>query len=599
MFEQKLIYFLVPFVLLQILFTPGIILISKLKIKLNLFSIILLSLVCSFFTNYLVVSILLIFGFYNTFSAWTFLIIINIYFFLNIDQIKLYLSLSYKNSFQKFNEIINSDRVLSLTCVIVSLLVVGVFIQNFFSEIKNVNFGYLRIFENQDSVQMYDMWAKEYARGNFPSTAFLRPHLFPVNISLIYVLFDSIFFEFIALFIFSVFSIYFIFVGLSLSIIKKNLLFLPISIFAVNILFNNTFGQAFSGYLEVPMSLFLMIFIISLYEFSHLNIDHKNSLIVIFVTFLTTFLIKEWVWLNLLFVALYFLFSRKFFNKKVSLKLKVYFFILFFIFITPFYLFQLLNYNLFENILFLINQLSFDEDLHIRAGSNPMVLDTNTRFIYALKTFPSILILPSISILIYNFKDKILNIFILSFFSQIIFWFLFASNEFRYLYFQFFFFILFGYYNFINFLYLNILKIKAKISLKKSVLLFLSIWAVFILFYNKTLSKKEIEFMIFEKKTTLNFDRKLDKEINEYFYNYFLDEKNLNNKIFSNYRYHYIKNIPIFIDVFEYKKTINIDNIDNYKFKYFLFYKNCNISLNDKFFVIKFFEDNTCFIEKN
>ena len=134
MLEQKLIYFLVPFVLLHILFTPGIILISKLKIKLNLFSIILLSLVCSFFINYLVVSILLIFGFYNTFSAWTFLIIINIYFFLNIDQIKLYLSLSYKNSFQKFNEIINSDRVLSLTCVIVSLLVAGVFIQNFFSQ---------------------------------------------------------------------------------------------------------------------------------------------------------------------------------------------------------------------------------------------------------------------------------------------------------------------------------------------------------------------------------------------------------------------------------------------------------------------------------
>ena len=197
---------------------------------------------------------------------------------------------------------------MSYICIFISLLLAGLFIQNFSSEIKSLNYGYLRIFENQDSVQMYDMWAKEYARGNFPATTFLRPHLISINISLIYVLFNSIFFEFAALFIFSLFSFYFILVGLSLSLLKRSILFLPISIFAVNILFNNTFGQAFSGYLEVPMSLFFMIFIISLYEFSNSNTDDNKKLVLVYISFLTTFSIKEWVWLNLLFIALYFYF---------------------------------------------------------------------------------------------------------------------------------------------------------------------------------------------------------------------------------------------------------------------------------------------------
>ena len=167
-----------------------------------------------------------------------------------------------------------------------------------------------------------------------------------------------------ALFIFSLFSLYFILVGLSLSLLKRSILFLPISIFAVNILFNNTFGQAFSGYLEVPMSLFFMIFIISLYEFSNSNTDDNKKLVLVYISFLTTFLIKEWVWLNLLFIALYFLFSRKFFNKNIDFKLKIYFVLFTLILISPFYIFQISNYYLIDNIIFIFKQLTFDKDLH-------------------------------------------------------------------------------------------------------------------------------------------------------------------------------------------------------------------------------------------
>ncbi len=597
MIEQKFIFFIAPFIFLQLLFTPGIILISKLKLNLNIFSIILLSLACSFLINYFLVFILLVFGLYNLVSAWVFLIILNIYFFFERKNIKLYILNSYKDTLQKFFELINSDKFLSYLCILVSLLLFGLFIQNFLSEIKSLKFGYLRIFDNQDSVQMYDMWAKEYARGNFPATAFLRPHLFSINISLIYVLFNSIFFEFLALFIFSLFSIYFVFVGLSLSIIKQNLLFTPISIFAANILFNNTFGQAFSGYLEVPMSLFLMIFIISLYEFSNSNNDYKKNLILVYIAFLSSFLIKEWVWLNLLFIVLYFLFSKKFFHKIIDFKIKIYFVLITLILISPFYIFQISNHYLIDNIIFLFKQITFDRDLHISAGSNPLVLEANTRIIHAFKTFPSILIMPCILILIYNFKDKILNIFILSCFAQLIFWFLFAANEFRYLYFQFFFFIVFGYYNLFNFINSIVYKYQITISLKKSLVSLFVVWILFISFYNKTLSKKEIEFKVFEKKTTLNFDRNLDKQINNFFYNYFLVEENLDKKILSNYRYFYIKNIPIFTDIFEYEKNINLENLSKYDFKYFLIYKNCNSILDNKITIIKNFENNTCFLK--
>ena len=598
MIEQKIIILLAPFVFLQLLFTPGIIFLYKFKLNLNFFSIILLSLASSFFINYFLVFILLIFGLYNFISAWLLIILLNIYFFLKLNEIKFYLLNSLKISNQKFFEIIKNDKFLSYICIFISLLLAGLFIQNFSSEIKSLNYGYLRIFENQDSVQMYDMWAKEYARGNFPATTFLRPHLISINISLIYVLFNSIFFEFVALFIFSLFSLYFILVGLSLSLLKRSILFLPISIFAVNILFNNTFGQAFSGYLEVPMSLFFMIFIISLYEFSNSNTDDNKKLVLVYISFLTTFLIKEWVWLNLLFIALYFLFSRKFFNKNIDFKLKIFFVLFNLILIYPFYIFQISNYYLIDNIIFIFKQLTFDKDLHTIAKSNPLVLDWNTRLIHAFNTFPSILITPCILVFIFNFKDKILNLFILSYFAQIIFWFLFAANEFRYLYFQFFFFILFGYYNFLNFLIPIIYKFQSKISFNQFLVFLFSAWILFISLYNKTLSKKEIEFKVFEKKVTLNFNKNLDKQINNFFYNYFLNKKNLQNKILSNYRYFYVKNIPIFNDVFEYQKNINLKNLSQNKFSYFLIYKNCKAISYDNIIIIKLFNENTCFIKR-
>ena len=121
MIEQKFIFFIAPFIFLQLLFTPGIILISKLKLNLNIFSIILLSLACSFLINYFLVFILLVFGLYNLVSAWVFLIILNIYFFFERKNIKLYILNSYKDTLQKFFELINSDKFLSYLCILVSL----------------------------------------------------------------------------------------------------------------------------------------------------------------------------------------------------------------------------------------------------------------------------------------------------------------------------------------------------------------------------------------------------------------------------------------------------------------------------------------------
>ena len=188
--------------------------------------------------------------------------------------------------------------------------------------------------------------------------------------------------------------IIFYFSWIKFKFIKEEYFIFTYFIFAVNILFNNTFGQAFSGYLEVPMSLFFMIFIISLYEFSNSNTDDNKKLVLVYISFLTTFLIKEWVWLNLLFIALYFLFSRKFFNKNIDFKLKIYFVLFTLILISPFYIFQISNYYLIDNIIFIFKQLTFDKDLHTIAGSNPLVLDWNTRLIHAFNTFPSILITP-------------------------------------------------------------------------------------------------------------------------------------------------------------------------------------------------------------
>ena len=125
-----------------------------------------------------------------------------------------------------------------------------------------------------------------------------------------------------------------------------------------------------------------------------------------------------------------------------------------------------------------------------------------------------------------------------------------------------------------------------------------SAWILFISLYNKTLSKKEIEFKVFEKKVTLNFNKNLDKQINNFFYNYFLNEKNLQNKILSNYRYFYVKNIPIFNDVFEYQKNINFKNLSQNKFSYFLIYKNCKAISYDNIIIIKLFNENTCFIKR-
>ena len=121
------------------------------------------------------------------------------------------------------------------------------------------------------------------------------------------------------------------------------------------------------------MSLFFMIFIISLYEFSNSNTDDNKKLVLVYISFLTTFLIKEWVWLNLLFIALYFLFSRKFFNKNIDFKLKIYFVLFTLILISPFYIFQISNYYLIDNIIFIFKQLLLIKIFTLIAGSNPLV----------------------------------------------------------------------------------------------------------------------------------------------------------------------------------------------------------------------------------
>lgn len=597
MIITKLVYIFLPLIILNFIFVPGIIILENFKIKLNFFSIIVFSFILSLFSNYIFVFIIVYFNNYIFLLAWIYQFLILIIFFYKFKNISNYILYSYKDFVLFLNNNLKKKVKIFVVSLFLTIIFFSFYLQNLYNEINHSVFGYLRIFEMQDVVQNYDLWSKEYARGVIPETSYLRPHFLQINFALIYILLKSVYYEFLPLLILSFFSLIFIFIGFSIGIIKNNLFIFPISIFAVNILFENTFGQAFSGYLEVPMSLMMMTLMLSIYEFK--KSGDTKFLIIIFFAYVVTFLTKEWTWLILSIITFYFLFFKKFFSYTINVKYKFLFLISFLFIISPFYIFQFSNFDILNNLQFLFKQLTFDKNFHISAGHDLSILETKSRISYAFKIFPDLLVLPLIFTFIYNYKDSVLNLFLFGFILQIGFWAYFSPQEFRYLYFTYFFFIFFGSINIVYIIFKFFNFFTSKFSKNGFIISFLILWIFSIFLYNKTLNKNQIEYKIFEKKVTLNFDKKIDKNINNYFYNYFKNNTKNSTQILTNYRVFYVKNIPIFEDNFKYNNNLSNENYNFFDNQFFLFYRNCNSKIKNNTFVIKSFSEDSCFVKRH
>lgn len=591
MFYLSLI--LTPLYFIFITFIPGFLLITYLNLRTNLFSLICYCLVVSFLINYLIIFILVTSGLYSSHLIFLYLLINLIILYLYKPYLKHNLITTIVNTKEKLRSLIFQITLEKKIIFVLISLLFFLILQNIYFDINDRNEGLLQTFQMQDVVYQYDHWSKMYFEGIFPPTTSLRPHLFPANLSYFYILVGSKFYEFVPILFLSLIPIYFIFGSLSYSMISNNINFLPPAFASIIILYEYTSGQAFSGHLEVPLSLWLFIIFLFLSEFYNSIFEDKRKLFIFFLLVTSCALIKELAWISLCIIILFLFFQNRKLLPKIFKDLLILFFLFLLVFIS-FYFFQNLKYGLTSNIEFLVKLFSYDSEFYLQDHKfDKDLLNLYTRISYGINNLPKILIIPLLAtIFLYN-KNNIFKYFILSTYAQIFFWISFTPFYTNYLFLSYFFIFSFGYFvlleNFIKFF-----------KYKNFNYIFLILFFVILVtsLTNKIENKRDLLQKISEKKVKLNFNNKSFKQINNYFLKNILNG-NLNEKILTNYPKIYSKDISIFNDVFIYTNNFLETKNNKLNIKYFFLYKNCNSENLTKinFKMIKIFESNSCLVK--
>lgn len=583
---------LYPIYYFIICFAPGILIFFKLKIKTNFFSLISYSLLISFLFNYLLIFALILSGIFLKDLFFIYIVFVFLLFIKKRKLLKDYLIKILIKTFEDLKLLLNQKKLTNLITIVFSIVFLSIIIQNVYSDIHN-NGQVFRVFTMQDVVYQYDYWSKEYYVGIIPETSFLKPQLMSASLSFFYIFLGSKHYEFAPLIFYSTIPFFFVFASVSYAIINKNLLFLPTAFLAIIFLYSKTFGQAFSGHMEIILGLWFFILLLFFSEFKKLIYKDKKLFFILFLIVTSCAFIKELAWINLAILFLFTVFTeKKYFFKNIK-EILIYC-IIFFLFIFSFYLYQYYEYGLKGNFETIFKLLTFDYDYYITVHNwDESILNFKSRVVTALNKFSQFIIIPFLGLFLIEKKSQILKIFILITIVQTLFWINFTSFYYHYLYISYFFVLSFGYLGLIEF-FIKIIKKKFFLFLCLMSLLIISI----IVIKEKTPDKNKILNKITKKKIALNFNNQDFEEINYFFYNYFINSKN-KEKIITNYPTIYSKNIPLFEENFIYQKNIIESKNQINNFNYIFIFRLCDKFIFEKVTrvqIVKKFKSDSCLL---
>ena len=423
---DKIYIFGVIFTYAQLFFLPGFLVSYLLKFNSNLANLFLISLTSSFVINNLLIFFLTLLNIYNFIALLLLFFFEIIFIFFKWKNLKSYFFKSLtllKEQLKILNK--RNNKLLKFVSVIVLIYIIFLLSNIIYDKEQK----FAQIFFHGDAVEWYLKWSREYYENNIPKTAFLRPQMWSSNISMFFVVLNTTQIEMFGKLIFNLIPIFMLIAVTSISINKQNLIYFISGSLGIIFSLKMTFGQATSGYMEMPLSLAFLIILVFFFELKNANYKkiHKNFIILsIFLFALQT---KELGWIVLILI------TSLFYNKEFNLDLKnfIFLFICGFILFVPFYIYQLFEYNIFsENDVFKL--LFFDEDFHISAGHDLKFLDLKGRIILATFKFPLYILFPIMLCFITLKKDKIFEFFIYFITIYVGLWFLIFSNEIRYLF---------------------------------------------------------------------------------------------------------------------------------------------------------------------
>ena len=337
---------------------------------------------------------------------------------------------------------------------------------------------------------------------------------------------------------------------------------------------NFTFGQATSGYMEIPLGLTFFIFFYFLKDLFYNKHSVKHEIFIITSITSLTLLTKELGFLISLPYLFYFYFTRKNINTKKKFVISTIF--ISFI-VLPFYVFQVIEYDIFNNNE-LFKLIFFNKEFHESVGHNEDFINFKTRILYALNYLPFYILIPFLILTFTNLK----NIFyiLLKLFTgiYIISWILIFSNEIRYLFPLIFILSMFGYepliYNLKNnkFSFLNI----------KNLMILCTIVFLFLTYKSpdkNTLVEKNINKKINKYEEMYNFDYEMYKYIQEVFN----VEANKSKKLVTNFQLIRLASFSTDTKLISNTSFTNINSGEDfekkklYKFDFIVLHKNCKI----------------------
>ena len=423
---DKFYIFGVIIVYLQLCFLPGFLISYQLRINSNFINLFLISFTSSFVINNLIIFLLTLLNIYNLIIL-TFIFFFELFFiFLKWKSIKFYFLSSFillKDQLQTFLK--GSNIILKNISLFILIYIIFLLITIFYD--KDQKFA--QIFFHGDAIEWYLKWSREYYNNTVPKTAFLRPQMWSSNISMFFLVLNTTQIEMFGKIIFNFIPLFMLFAITSISISKNNLTYFISGCLGIIFSLKMTFGQATSGYMEIPLSFSFLIIMVFFFELRKKEFKDLQRNFVILSIFLFMIQTKELGWIGL--ILLLYLFYDKEFN--FNFKNFRFLFLIGLIVFLPFYVYQFFQYNILaDNDVFKL--LFFDKEFHISAGHDLKFLDLKGRIILAAKKFPIYILLPTLLCFIPKKKDKIFILFTYFIVIYTCLWFLIFSNEIRYLY---------------------------------------------------------------------------------------------------------------------------------------------------------------------
>ncbi|HAC62404.1 MAG TPA: hypothetical protein DCF68_02420 [Cyanothece sp. UBA12306] len=275
-FREHSIGLLAPIALLQVCFIPGLIIISKLRFKNNIFLFVSIIFALSLVTNYLWVLSLTTLKILSWKITCAFLIIEFIYIFVFIKSISQQIRESLQITKLQIQAIIKPKHNYYLLIFLSTVLIIST---SFL--LRNINdriFGTIQVFTAWDAVVSWNRWAVSWSQNQFPTLTWEYPQLIPANWALTYLILGNEKIEFVAknlMYLFPVFGLI-SFVGLSLYMSKIEIILGAIfSVYLIEV------SQAMIhqvGYVDIPVSIFAAILFSSGFNVNLFNEQDKFPL---------------------------------------------------------------------------------------------------------------------------------------------------------------------------------------------------------------------------------------------------------------------------------------------------------------------------------